>query len=100
MACREPHNSAIDSIDVTLRVLARIAMGKAERKMTVLFQEELFTRKARIAARVSRETRLLMPLQGAPIVKLALVSSIWFPVAITGIPIKLTIADDEAVVII
>lgn len=65
-----------------------MAIGKADRKRIPLFQNEPFTRKARIAARASNEMRLLMPLQGMPMVKLAVGSSIWFPVIMAGIPNK------------
>ncbi len=79
---------AIRSIQLTLSVLAKMAIGKDDRKRIPLFQSEPFTRKARIAARASNEMRLLMPLQAMPMVKLAAGISIWFPVIMTGTPNK------------
>jgi hypothetical protein len=62
------------------------AIGKADRKRVVLFQNGPSIRKAKIAARADNEIRLLMPLQGAPTVKLAVEISIWLPVIVVGIP--------------
>ncbi len=52
-------------------------MGIADKKRVDLFQNEPSTTKAVIAARADSEIRLLMPLQGAPMMKVAVESSIW-----------------------
>ncbi len=97
IAAEEPHLSATTRMELTLNRLARIAIGTADRNRNARFQNGPLIMKASIAARANNEIRLLMPLHGVPMAKLALGISIWLLVIMVGIPNTLT-ADAEDMV--